>query len=569
MARKDEIKLSPQAKVGALALSEIQMATRFHRLYPHDHPFCTKAIGTSMDRLASYGERFGSLEVEILRDGLYLDDELILRDSDQSTDLTTLLYPEGVRDLTFDVGVSAEELLDFVVILSTHYTETAGEVTFGNDLLTALWRRDLGTITYRIHDPLAPSFVQSPQANKALAPLAQRIRGLLHTYGYVEQSDVGSGTELKRAVDGLDVEKFAADLDAKVQREAVDDISIWATRPDQVEAFLRTREGTARRQLREQLDSPLQADTLGRTADIVAWAAGQGDLAPQGADVASFMAGSTLHALSRGDLTKAGAMLAHVKALDGGRGTVRASVSSQLGTPEGLGFVAKALEQRAQSADADSLIEEGLEFLMCLEDSAVPGVVGLYESLENAAVRRVFRRFLSSRVSAMPEEIAKLTRSEDPEIAKEAMGMLALAGPRSRAFELLQSAASGLEGAQGELAQEALDAVSGERGRKHLIKRLLEDPDKKNRLAAAHKLESTGVAKSYDPIAEYVESSAFLQREPDEMHVVFELLTHLGGVRAFSLLQRIAGIKLPLLVGRRETQQLKALAAAILRSKSK
>src|SRR5581483_4113022 len=121
--KPEAVKQTARARAGGQALGELQKAIRFFRLYPHTHPFCTQAVDASEEHLKRFLEKSGALDVEIRRDGCYIEDALVLPDSGQSTDLTALLYPEGIRALTLEVGLPRQEIFDFVEILSAHYPE--------------------------------------------------------------------------------------------------------------------------------------------------------------------------------------------------------------------------------------------------------------------------------------------------------------------------------------------------------------------------------------------------------------------------------------------------------------
>jgi hypothetical protein len=552
MTTKADDKLSPQAKAAAVALAEVQKAIRFFRLYPHDHPFCGTSIDESVDRLNRYLERHGALEVEVTREGLSLEDQIVLRDSEQSTDLSALLFPEGVRTLTIEPAIPKEELFDFVQILSAAYPEGQGEeISFAADLLTALWRRDFSHIEYKIYDQLSPGAVDS-SSDPALSPVVERIQALV---GQLvgdeddEQLTRGNGDGAGK----LDVQRFLDELDQLGAKGELDDMALWATDPERAEKFLASPEGAARQALLDELRDPFLTDNLSRAADLVAWAATQDQDAPASEDVARFLAGSTLNALTKNDVERATALLGRVPTTAGSEEVVR-FVSARLGTDQSLALLATALEAERSATPTAPIIDRGLRYLSLLDATAVSGVCQLYSTVGSPDVRKVFQRYLSSRVQEAPEEIAKITLAGDARVVAEAASVLASAGRDSRAWRLLEEAAG-----RSQAAREVLDDATGEKGRRELVRIVISDPSEQRRLEALGQLEEAGNVRSFDDLAALVQDAAFAQREEVEIGRVLDLLVKAGSLRAVRVLQELAGRK-TILFGRREAQRLSALA---------
>lgn len=549
----DESKLSVRAKAASVALAELQRSVRFFRLYPHDHPLCVGAVAESLDRVNRYVERQGALEVEVQRDGLYLDDEVVLRDSDQSTDLSTLLFPEGIREVSIDPGIETKELGDFIQILSAHYPE-GDEITFTTDLLTELWRRDFAHIEYRIYDQLAPSAVQASR-DPTVAQVADRIVDLCDKI-----SGKAGGQGMDPSSDGLDVERFLAELDQARDQGELDELANWATRPEKVDAFLDSTLGRARKELLHELTDAHQGDPLGRALDVVVWAAPD-ESGPAADDVARFVAGSTMASLAKGDVERA---MGTISRLPGGTAhsdTIARTVADRLSSEHGLSLLTTALAEQTRRMGQAELLDLGSRYLARLQSSAVPGVCQLYSTVASEAVRRVLREYLSGHLDSAAEEIAAITtKAEDRKIIEEAATLLASGKRDSRAWRLLQEAAGDtLHAMRSAVAMDVIDTATGEKQRRERVRQLSKSASKAERLEALEELGERPSPKLFEELCAIALDAEFAQRDEDEVQAVLGLVVRIGALRAVRVLTELSGRKAGLF-GRKEIGRVAAIA---------
>lgn len=550
MSHKEESRLTPAGKAAALAMAELQKAIRFFRLYPRDHPFCARSLEEAHTRLDAFFEKHGALEVEVQREGLAMDDQMVLAASEQSTDVSSLLNPEGVRELTIEPGVPHEELFDLAVILSAHYpegTDPDAEAEFTDDLLTALWKRDFGHIEYRLYDQLSGQSLQAAQ-DTALGDVARRAEGLFSSLR----------REAPPADPDLDVEAHLVRLEGAAAADPAAD-------PQRVDAFLETPLGAERRRLLEELHDPHMGDVLARASDIVVWASLQQDQAPDPKHVARFLVGAALSALNRGELEQASELLERVAEVDEERGVLLPQVTARLGTVPSLQVLVKALDARRPAVEPDALVQTGLDYLDQLEDAAIAGACEVYPELTQDSVRRVFRRYLSARVERGTEAIARLTTHADARVVRDAVGMLAVAREGSEARRILQEVAhKEQDSARAGVAREVLQTVTGERARRALLEVARGDPEKRRRMLAVKRIKEEASPSAFSELSEVVSAADFAQRDEDELHVFMDALTSLGGIRAVRVLQELAGRR-SLLFGRKDVQRLRSVAEAWLR----
>ncbi len=540
-------------KIASAALSEIQKAIRFFRLYPKTHIFCVESSAGSLERLLSYTGAHGDLTVKIRRDGCYSGEECVLQESGQSTDLSALLYPEGVFGLTFLSSVTQEEISDFCETLAASYIEGQGdeeedeeddEEDDDEDLIGALWDHEFEGIQFEVQDPLAPT--QEPTGDGPISRIVTRIRSLVAEFHDEEEF---SGAWEDRAGD----HKVEAYIQTLMERTS----TVPAADPEQVASFLLSEGGKQRAPLAAELDAPAISDP-GRAVQIVNWAIRSNVIAGiDPADLARIRVNAVLLALESGQLHDATSACADLAT----EGLLSKSLTRRLGSVKSLNGVAAGLVALDAELNKDQLIESGLAYLSLMDPGAAMGpACSVYPGLDNANVRRVFRRFLSAGSAKHCEAIEPITLDQNQGIAKEAMGILAMGGKGSKAWGLLKTMASDTQHEyRSGLARKVVGMVSGSKDSEKLLEVVLSDSDDARRLAAAKKLAKVGVPVVFERLVQHVKTAEFGTRGNSEISAVFDALSKTGGARSIVVLQEL-GKKKGLFSRNKGTERLRTLA---------
>lgn len=551
--------LSPKGLLAARTVAQLQLAVRFFRLYPHDHPFCSDAIQKAREALGAFAKGQGTLAIEIRRSGLAIEDEVIQADSNaMSSDLSSLLFTEGVRELILEPELEFEELTRFVEILSAPYPE-GDEASFSDDLLTALWREDFQSIEYRIFDPLAASFVRERRDKGALGEVAARIRGLVAELGGRLDNRQEEQEEEAEASQEIDAEEFLRQLDEQSEE---DDSLNWATRPERAREFLDTEGGVDRRLLANELLAPEVADFIGRAAEVVVWALEEPEQVVADQDAARFLAGSTLHALKQGDLAQATKMTEWIGQASQSRGSLGPTVFSRLAEADALASLSEALASRT-GIPREAVATEGITYLSRLGPRAIESMRSHYPEVESALVRSVYRDFMTSRIEDSAETLAALARNEDANVAREAVDALASLGADSIGFGYLRDIAKS-EGASRQIALERVDELTGETERRELLATVAGGPSERARLEALAALAERPTARTFAGLVPILEGSAILERSEEEMRAIVTLMRRSGGARTRVVFKTFANRRLPLLRRRAEAQALREIVVEAL-----
>lgn len=542
MKRHDDSRLSARGKAAAAALADLQKAVRFHRLYPPTHRLCVDSVGEACAKLGQFLGQHGALELEVLSEGIALDGELVLRDSEQSTDLSALLHPEGIRELTIEPGIEAQELSELVQVLAAHYTEGDDGAASAGDLLTHLWRRDLPHVDHRIVDQLAPAVLTGAPRAEEVASIAQRIGSLAD-----ELSGARAGGPVQDpTLEGLDVDRFLAALEpgelvlegAPAAARAVD-----------------PARGAERRALHGELEAGAGA-LPARALDVVLWALARPEAGPAVDDAAGFVAAGATAALGRADLRAALALLDRL----GDEGPLAAAVKARLSTEQGLGPLAAALDARRGELGAAELHDLGARLLDRLGPGVTAAVCKVYPATGAETARRVFREHLAARLEANLDDVAALLRSSDRRVAEDAARLLAGGGRGGPGWQLLEEAAEDAsDPARCETARAVLDDASGERARRERVRTLQQGAGKPERLAALEALRASPGPRLFDELLPAIQDPEFGRRDEDEVEAFLDALVQAGGIRAVRTLQELTQRR-TLLFGRKETQRASAVA---------
>ena len=527
------------ARVVREVLAALQKAIHTFRLYPQEHPYCAEAIDEMVVAVQKFLDRHGTLEVEIQRDGVAFRGNRLLDEQGRASDLSFLLYPEGIRSLSFEHGLERRELHALVETLSGQDPALLAD----QDLLGALWRRELAHVTYLTHDHLSPAALRG-KLDATLAPVAERILALSTLF----QSP--------------DAAQADAALQALLQAEPRlprDHPLLLATRPERGAEHRATPAGQPRQALLDRLHDAFQGDLLGRAVDVVTWASNDEDEPPDQVDVGQFLAGAVINVLWLGDLPRAADLLGRAEAA----GALGPGLLARLNGRDGMALFVRALRPRPDSPPPDEAARQAAQaYLTRLAGGGLQPIVNLWGRLADEDVRRIVGTFLAMQVDTTPEVLVPLTEHTDPKLAGEALELLvARAGqPRVRAL-LEQLAADPSRPERQQAARQTLDDLSGETDRRQLWSQL-EGPDREQRIAAAQNLAVHGGPGAFERLCALVERRDFVQKDQEELDAVLGALTALGGVRAVRILQELAERRS--LLARKETQRLSASANAWL-----
>ena len=118
-------------------------------LYPENHAICQKCLTNVFERLETFLNTYDSLRLDIEKERLIYQSEIVFQESAGIENLAFFLYRDGIRWVEFKKGLKSKEIKGFLNILNCY--RTVQENPEG-DLVTALWEAHFPNIRYKASD---------------------------------------------------------------------------------------------------------------------------------------------------------------------------------------------------------------------------------------------------------------------------------------------------------------------------------------------------------------------------------------------------------------------------------
>lgn len=125
------------------------MSLKNFGLYPENHAICQKCLTNVYKRLHAFLDAHDSLRLDIEKESLIYQNEIIFQESAGKDKLAFFLFRDGIRWVEFKKGLKRKEIRVFLKILNYH--RTIQEDPEG-DLVTALWEAHFPNICYKAFD---------------------------------------------------------------------------------------------------------------------------------------------------------------------------------------------------------------------------------------------------------------------------------------------------------------------------------------------------------------------------------------------------------------------------------
>lgn len=130
-------------------LASLLLARKNYSLYPEGHTVCSNSVEKFHAQLGKYLDRFGNLKLDVERDQLLSQGEVILSEPPEEGTLAFTLFRDGIRWLEFIEGVNSEEIKEFLRVINK-YSILTDEPE--GDIVTALWENQPAHIKYEVSD---------------------------------------------------------------------------------------------------------------------------------------------------------------------------------------------------------------------------------------------------------------------------------------------------------------------------------------------------------------------------------------------------------------------------------
>ncbi len=125
----------------------IQALTRSQKtlkMYPQNNPVYTKAIDDVFTRLNDFIVENGQLIFRFKQNEILVEDTVVYENKARQDNLALFFFRDGIREITFNAGLSREEIETFLTITAKDFDSQC----LDDDMVTLLWEKNLKHIDY-------------------------------------------------------------------------------------------------------------------------------------------------------------------------------------------------------------------------------------------------------------------------------------------------------------------------------------------------------------------------------------------------------------------------------------
>jgi HEAT repeat protein len=528
----------PLAEVKNLLVT-LTKALRAVQLYDERNPVYQRFVSGLASAFRDLWDGMDRLSLAVEEDALLVHGEEVYRNDSRSESLAFLLHKDGIREITFLPGLEDAELEAFLRVLRR--ARSAGPQ--GDDLVTILWDADLQYVRYAYVDLLAEGVDlpgRDPDLTLSLAPI---LEGELQAPAEPEGEEGEEGEDQAGGEAG-------PPLQSSISREDFNPTLYALDRAEQEEL---------QRELEREMSRPLREDVLAALFDRLE----EPEHPSRQSEILSILSTLLPNLLSQGLLRRAGEVLQELQVVrsrpevfDGVREAEADRILDELSTPEALGELVRALEEKAITPTA---LELG-SFLRHLKSGALGPLLHAADVMEDRTLKPVLMDAVRGIAETNPALVVEFLADERPTVNRGAArmaGRLRLAEAAPGLGRLLRHPdptvrLAALEGA----VNLRSSAVTG------MLQEALGDEDREVRMGAARGLAELRFKPSATALREILKGKALRSADLSEKIAFFESYGVLEDPGAVPLLSGMLNGRN--LLGRREHPEIRACAALAL-----
>jgi hypothetical protein len=513
MADDDLLEAADEKELG-LVTDIIRTVTKtmktFH-VYPKDNPIYHKFAAELFDRFTAFFDLHEELPLDIQQFSLLYKGAVVLHSEEKTDNIALLLFADGLRQLSFQKGITAAEVTDFIEILRSGLRSKA---TADDDVVTLLWEKDIRNMAYvAVEDTVEDDMVvEEGLLTARLDTAEEEITAAVH----------GAQADWKAAsLPGAPDVGPLSDSDREQvveEAQALGETSLLSSAMDLFAEMLSLRQDSAA--------FPEIAVSIGRIIDL--------DLERK--DVGAVL--EVLKTLRRIGTAASAPELA---------GVVETALAAA-GTPENL---------RAVFAESEN-IDETRQYLTLLGGSAVPAMIALLGELSDRRHRKLLCDVLVEAGRSQIDTIASYLDDKRWYVVRNIAMVLGLM-KEPAAVRHIAKVIGHYDTRVRREAVRALDAIRSADA-KELYVRSLNDPDLTVRTISLRAVRRSGDASLFETVAAGAARDELKNKTYAEKKEWLETLAVLGGEKAFPILSDL--FKKRWLLEKDDSTELRAAAAS-------
>jgi hypothetical protein len=139
---------SDEIKEARDIIQTLLKAKKTLRMYPQNNPVYQKTLEDVNDRFREFFTYTGTLSLKIKQNSIFYEDEQVYSNPEKEDNLALFFFKDGLRELTFNKGLSRDELEDFLRLIALDFDREA----IDDDIVTLLWEKDFRNIQYVVDE---------------------------------------------------------------------------------------------------------------------------------------------------------------------------------------------------------------------------------------------------------------------------------------------------------------------------------------------------------------------------------------------------------------------------------
>jgi len=148
MESSEELKSSEDLKEVRDILQNIIKAKKAFRMYPQNNPMYTKTLDEAHTKFKNFFDYKDTYVLHIKHNSILYDAAEIYNNPEKEDNLALFFFKDGLRELSFNRGLSQEELEEFLKILALDFDREGVD----DDIVTLLWEKDFHNIQYVVDE---------------------------------------------------------------------------------------------------------------------------------------------------------------------------------------------------------------------------------------------------------------------------------------------------------------------------------------------------------------------------------------------------------------------------------
>lgn len=497
---------SPELAEVRILAQALAKAVKASRLYPIDNPVCHRFAQDLLRSFASTFELMDEVRLAVGKTKFFFRGELVLDQPGREESVPGRFFWDGIREITFHAGLSAQEVYDFLAMCRrVQETEEGGE----DDLVTLFWQRQFEHVAYIAVDDILD--LENPDD-----PVPEEFGTEFMNFVDLEMHDLDDEEEIYKVGS-----EFAEEIRERLRG---DDVDLFGVDPEARRVLLG--------ELKEEDSPKMLEDVLQIIFETLFLDGNEGSFI----ETVRVIAGAQALLVSDGRILLAAGLLRMLAELRDQREdlTERMRAEVQAGIDAGWTEAScEALVQHLNQNLPDVLHGLG-DFIGLLPDNAIASLVHVLSRLDSPRARRTLVESLTRRARLNVDEFIPYLQDPRPEMVRDVAFILAGTGS-DRVVKPLRAAMKHPDVAVRCQILEALTQLGPAKSGDVLFAAIF-DADSRVRLAAIRSLGQAGRI-ALPTLVLGLEDKRFDERDFVERKAYFRALGAAGGHEVLPLIE--------------------------------